>query len=63
MESLESKKFAVLNEEELQMIEGGGLWNKWKVEISADGCVTWEERHNWFGLHATGDTRNEKADC
>lgn len=63
MKSLMNKKFNVLKDDELQMIEGGGLWNKWEEDESDDGCLTWDERHNWFGLHATGDTRNERVDC
>ena len=61
LESLKIQKFAPLTNDEMQMINGGGLWSKWEQEgkyIKTEcGYKTIQRRYNWFGLHATSQTR------
>jgi hypothetical protein len=61
MESLNSEKFNSLTPDEMMALQGGG-WNKWKeVEGVEDPFgYTLYQRYNWFGLHATTDTRAEQ---
>lgn len=62
MEKIATNKFDQLSDSQLQMIEGGGIWNRWKDEKNDDGTICWTERHNWFGLHATGDVKDVQVD-
>lgn len=59
MERITDSKFVELSKAEMEALHGG-KWNVWKTDI-IDG-VTFEQRYNIFGLHATGDTRNPRCD-
>ncbi len=71
MESIKSIKFEKLSAVELENIKGGGLWGKWKrvegsKKIFTGVCgdeLTYqtsyvEVYYNWFGTHATSNTRS-----
>lgn len=60
MEKLSENKFQTLSKDEMANLQGGGFWNKWKSE-TLNG-VSYDQRYNWFGLHATGDLDNVEAD-
>ncbi|WP_421751019.1 hypothetical protein [Croceimicrobium sp.] len=61
MESLNSNKFNSLSSEEMMALQGGA-WSKWKVIEGVEDPYgyTYYQRYNWWGLHATTDTRAEQ---
>ena len=60
MEKLTERKFKKLSNVEMQHCLGGRPYNIWKTETQ--NGVTFEQRYNVWGSHATGDIRNSKCD-